>query len=132
MESLSKLALATKELEQGLSEGVLSLMSYVTQWNTASLLKGRLEERDVEAASQGLDRLAQDEAQMTALDVLKTVHGLVQDINATTDGMKMHSAFHPPVEYRSLQTASHLSRMSRKFSVCFVCDVKLFPCLTDH
>ena len=107
-------------------------MSCVSQWNTGSLLKGRLEERDVEAASQGLDRLAQDEAQATALEVLNPVHGLVQDINATTDGMKMHSACHPPVEYRSLQTASHLPGMSRKFSVCFVCDIKLFPCLTDH
>jgi len=78
---------------------VFSSMSHVTQWDTAGLLKKCLEERDVEATSQGLDRLAQAEARTTALEVLKTVHGLVQDTDAITDGKKMRSACHPPVEH---------------------------------
>ena len=85
-----------KNLSRDYRVRVFSSMSYITQWNTAGLL-GRLEERDVEAASQGLDRLTQAEARTTALEVLETVHGLVQDMNAITDGKKMHSACHPSV-----------------------------------
>jgi len=78
-------------------------MSYVTQWNTARLLKKRLEERDVEAARQGLDRLTQDEARTTPLEVLKAVHGLVQNMNEIIVGKEMHSASQlPSVEHFSL------------------------------
>ena len=78
-------------------------MCHVTQWNIARILKKRLEERDVEAARQELDRLTRDEARTTALEIPKAVHGLVQNMNAIIDGEKMHSAFHPSsVEHRSL------------------------------
>lgn len=78
-------------------------MSYVTQWDTARLLKKRLDERDVEAARQGLDRLTQDEARTTALEVLKAVHGLVQNMNESIVGKEMHSTSRlPSVERFSL------------------------------
>jgi hypothetical protein len=37
--------------------------------------------KDAEAVLQRLDRLTQDEARTTAAEILKVVHGLVQDMS---------------------------------------------------
>ena len=39
-----------------------------------------------------LDQLVQDEAWTTAAEILKVVHGLVQNMNAVMDGEQMRSA----------------------------------------
>jgi hypothetical protein len=43
-------------------------------------------EKDVEAALHRLDRLTQDEARMTAVEILKVIHSLVQNMNIVIDG----------------------------------------------
>ena len=43
-------------------------------------------EDDVEAVLHRLDRLTQDEARTTAAQILKVVHGLVQNMNVVMDG----------------------------------------------
>ena len=40
--------------------------------------------KDAEAVLQRLDRLTQDEARTTAAEILKIVHGLVQDMSEQT------------------------------------------------
>lgn len=61
-------------------------MGCVPQWNTAGFVTKYFEEKDVEAALQSLDRLAQDEARMVAVEILTVVHGLVQNMNAVIGG----------------------------------------------
>ena len=48
-------------------------------------MKKLLGEKDVEATLQRLDRLTLDEARTTAAEILKIVHGLVQDMSEQTD-----------------------------------------------
>jgi len=69
-ELLSILAQVTKELKQG-------------QWTKST--KKRFSEKDVEAVLRRLDRLTQDEAQMTAAEIFKVVYGLVQNMNVVVD-----------------------------------------------
>ena len=49
-------------------------------------VKRRFGEKDVEAILQRLDRLTQDEARITAAEILKVVHGLAQNMNVIMDG----------------------------------------------
>ena len=81
MELLSTIALATKEFEKEQSSASMSLMCYVTQWITVRLIRRRFGEKEVEAVLQRLDRLTEDEARTTAAEILRVVHGLVQNMN---------------------------------------------------
>jgi len=67
VELVSTLALATAELKQGRSKKFVK-----------KLLGGG---RDAEVVLRRLDRLTHDEARMTAAEILKVVHGLIQDMN---------------------------------------------------
>ena len=66
-------------------------MCYFTQSNAAKFAKKRLGVKHVEAVLHRLDRLTQDEARITAGEILRVVYGLVQDMNAVINGRKMHS-----------------------------------------
>jgi len=58
---------------------------YLTQCNSEKFVKRLFGgEKDAEAVLQRLDRLTQDEARTTAAEILKIVHGLVQDISEQT------------------------------------------------
>jgi hypothetical protein len=81
-ELLSTLALTTKELTQGRrSECVLIDLFPFTQCNSESFVKSRFREKNAEAVLRRLDRLSQTEARTTAAEILKVVHGLVQNIS---------------------------------------------------
>jgi hypothetical protein len=46
----------------------------------------------MEAMVQRLDRLTQDEARQTVAQVLKVVHGLVENMKVVMDGEQIHKA----------------------------------------
>jgi len=59
-------------------------------------------EKDVKAVLQRLDRLTQDEAKLTATQILDVVYGLVQNLNVITDGEQIYQACHSlGIEYHS-------------------------------
>jgi hypothetical protein len=95
VELLSTLALATRELKQGRSSefvlaGCVTLLS-----TTVKFLKKVFGEKDVEAVLQRLDRLTQDEARMTAAQILSVVYGLAQNMSVIMDGEQTRLAFYP-------------------------------------
>jgi hypothetical protein len=49
----------------------------------------------MEAMFQRLDRLTQDEAQQTVVQILKVVHGLVENMKVVMDGEQFHQARRP-------------------------------------
>ena len=97
VELLSALALATKQLKQGTSsESAFSqVLYYLAQRNAERLVKKLLGEKDVEAILQRLDRLTQEEAQITAAQTLEVVYGLIQNMKAVMDGEEILWACRP-------------------------------------
>ena len=54
-------------------------------------LVGRLlSESKMKAMVQRLDRLTQDEARQTIVEILKVVHGLVENMKVVMDGEQIH------------------------------------------
>jgi hypothetical protein len=49
----------------------------------------------MEAMVQRLDRLTQDEARQTVAQILKVVHGLVENMKVVMDGEHIHQACFP-------------------------------------
>ena len=69
---------------------------------TEKFVKKLFGEKDIEAVLQRLNRLTQDEAKLTAAQILEVVHGLVQNMKVVTDGEQIYQICHlPGVEYRS-------------------------------
>ena len=64
---------------------LLSLTCYLASCNATEFVR-KFGEWDIEAIIERLDLLAQQEAQMTALQVLKAIHGLVQSMRVVMDG----------------------------------------------
>ena len=62
------------------------LMYYRAYEGAARFIKKRFGEKDVEAILERLGRLTQDEAKTTAVEILKVVHGLAQNMNLIMDG----------------------------------------------
>ena len=54
--------------------------------NKEKFVKKLFRERDIEAVLQRLNRLTQEEAKLTAAQILEVVHGLVQNMRVVTDG----------------------------------------------
>jgi len=67
-------------------------MCCVAQWNKARFINKRFGKKDVEVVLRKLDQLVQDEAWTTAAEILKVVHGLVQNMNSVMDGEQMRGA----------------------------------------
>jgi uncharacterized protein YpuA (DUF1002 family) len=50
----------------------------------------------MEAMVQRLDRLTQDEARQTVAEILKVVHGLVENMKVVMNGEQIHQVSCPP------------------------------------
>jgi len=87
-ELLSVLALATKQIKQGVfSKCAGTYTLSVAQCATEKITKRLLGESDIETALQRLDRLTQEEARMTATQTLGVVHGLVGNMKVVMEGV---------------------------------------------
>ena len=64
----------------------VSLTYYLTKCNAERFLKKRFGEKEVEATLQRLDRLTQDEARITAAQILEVVHALFENMNVVMGG----------------------------------------------
>jgi hypothetical protein len=94
VELLATLALVSKELKQGRSREYVLVDMFVILFNVTQKFSERsfFGENHIEAVLHRLDRLTQDEAQTTAAEILKVVHGLVRNMNVVTDGEQTRSA----------------------------------------
>ena len=60
--------------------------------NEEKLVGKLVGEKKMQAMVQRLDRLTQDEARQTVAQVLKVVHGLVENVKVVMDGERIHQA----------------------------------------
>jgi uncharacterized protein YpuA (DUF1002 family) len=60
--------------------------------NEEKLVRKLVGEKKLEAMVQRLDRLTQDEARRTIAQILKVVHGLVENMKVVMDGEQIHQA----------------------------------------
>jgi hypothetical protein len=63
--------------------------------NEEKLVRKLVGEKKMEAMVQRLDRLTQDEARQTVAQILKIVHGLVENMKLVMDGEKIHQVRRP-------------------------------------
>jgi hypothetical protein len=64
--------------------------------NEEKLVRKLVGEKKIEAIVQRLDRLTQDEARQTVAQILKVVHGLVENMKVVImDGEQIHQACRP-------------------------------------
>ena len=82
-------------------------------------------EKKMEVMVQRLDRLTQDEARQTVAQILKVVHGLVENMKVVMDGEQIKQACRLlGVKDISLQTARYHLTVLRKHSACFSGQIK--------
>jgi hypothetical protein len=62
----------------------------MTQRDAENFFKKFFGEKDIEAVFQRLDRLTQDEVQMTAVQTLEVFYGLFQNMKEVMDGEQAH------------------------------------------
>jgi hypothetical protein len=87
IELLSVLALATKQINQGrFSKCAATNVAYSSMRVTEKFAKSVLGENKIEAVLQRLDRLTQDEAQISAAQTLGVVHRLVGSMKVVMEG----------------------------------------------
>jgi hypothetical protein len=87
VEVLSVLALATKQINQGrFSKWPAAHRYFLVERRVEKFAKKLLGESEVEAVLQRLDRLTQEEAQMTVAQTLDVVHGLFDNLRVVMDG----------------------------------------------
>jgi hypothetical protein len=60
------------------------------------LVRKLVREKKMEAMLQRLDRLTQDEARQTVAQILKVVHGLLENMKVVMNGEQFHQACRPP------------------------------------
>jgi hypothetical protein len=93
--------------------------------NEEKLARKLVGEKKMEAMVQRLDRLTQDEARLTVAEVLKVVHGLVENMKVVMGGEQiLHVRRSLGVEDLSLETARYRLTILRKPSVCFQATIK--------
>ena len=82
----------------------LSVREFITRlMNKEKLVRKLVGEKKMEEMVQRLDRLTQDEARQTVAQVLKVVHGLVENMKVVMDGEQIYQAcLLPGVEDLSL------------------------------
>lgn len=91
VEVLSVLALATKQIKQGLLSKQFQFYVYFVSDVDVGLekfSKKLLGESEIEDVLQRLDRLTVDEARVTGTETLQIVHGLVRNMNLVMNGMQ--------------------------------------------
>jgi translation elongation factor EF-1beta len=101
VELLSVLALATKQIKQG---------------RFKKFAKKLLGESEIEAVLQRLDRLTKEEAQMTVIQTLEVVHGLVNSIKVVMDDGKASSENIRQALVTMHEVATEINKMKR--SLC--------------
>ena len=70
---------------------------YIAQRNAEEFVQGIFgRDNDIEAVLQRLDRLTLNEARRTAAEILKVVHGLVQDMSKQTSCTRLSLAIEYP------------------------------------
>ena len=83
------------------------------QCDTEKFVKKLFGEKSIEPVLQRLNRLTEEEAKLTATQILEVVHGLVH-------GEQFYQTCHSlGVEYHSFQTAKHRSTVFRRPLVRF-------------
>jgi hypothetical protein len=89
VELLSTLALTTKETKQGkLSEFLIGESAYYLTYKREKKLARKLVgEKKMEAMIQRLDRLTQDKGRQTVTQILKVVHGLVENMKVVMEAL---------------------------------------------
>ena len=60
--------------------------------NEEKLVRKLVGEKKMEAMVQRLDRLTQDEARQTVAQILKVVHGLIENMKVVMDGERIYRA----------------------------------------
>jgi uncharacterized protein YpuA (DUF1002 family) len=60
--------------------------------NEEKFVRKLVGEKKMEAMVQRLDRLTHDEARQTVAQILKVVHGLVENMKVVMDGEQIHQA----------------------------------------
>ena len=65
-------------------------MCHLTHRNVVKFVKKAFGEEDIEAVLQRIDRLTQDEARITAPEILNVIHGLVQCMRVVMEGEQSH------------------------------------------
>ena len=60
--------------------------------NEEKLVGKLLGEKKIDAMVQRLDRLTQNEARQTVAQILKVIHGLVENMKVVMDGEQIHQA----------------------------------------
>jgi hypothetical protein len=81
---------------------------YLSDRDAVRFVRKLLEEKDVDAVLQRLDRLTQDEVRITAVQTLEVVYGLVENMSVVMDGEQNQPLInHPCIEYAYLQTGRH-------------------------
>ena len=91
LELLSVLALASKQIKQGLfSKCAVAYIciSFVTQYALEKFAKKLLGESEIEAVLQRLDRLTQEEARISVTQTLGVVHSLVGNVKTVLAGAR--------------------------------------------
>ena len=84
---LSVLTLAMKQVKEGrFSTHTVTFTLFMAKFVAEKFAKKLLGDREIEAVLQRLDRLTQDEAQMTIAQTLGVVHGLVGNIKVVMEG----------------------------------------------
>ena len=63
--------------------------------NEEKLVRKLVGEKKMEAMVQRLDRLTQDEARQTVAQILKVVHGLLENMKEVINGEQIHQACRP-------------------------------------
>jgi len=87
VETLSVLALATKQINQGRFSRSHATRRYSpVDHGTEKFAKKLLGESEIEAILQRLDRLTQEEARATMAHTLEVVHGLFDNLRVVIDG----------------------------------------------
>jgi uncharacterized protein YpuA (DUF1002 family) len=64
--------------------------------NEEKLVRNLVGKKKIEVMVQRLDRLTQDEARQTVAQILKVVHGLVENMKVVMGGEQIHQACRPP------------------------------------
>ena len=60
--------------------------------NEEKLVRNLVGEKKMEAMVQRLDRLTEDEARQTVAQILKVVHGLIENMKVVMDGERIYRA----------------------------------------
>jgi hypothetical protein len=76
----------SKSTRDDLVGGPLPIRCSLVERGAEKFAKRLLGESDVEAVLQRLDRLTQEEAQMTVAHTLEVVHGLFNNLRVVMDG----------------------------------------------